>query len=91
MYSYECSGFSFLSIISTKSASQSYSFHVNELNFSEAILVGEEFYKLDVGPFIKFKTTNECKDYLINNKKSDYIVLIKGSRGMRMETLQEIL
>ena len=64
---------------------------LNELNFSEAILVGEEFYKLDVGPFIKFKTTNECKDYLINNKKSDYIVLIKGSRGMRMETLQEIL
>lgn len=64
---------------------------LNELNFSEAILVGEEFYKLDVGPFIKFKTTNECKDYLINNKKSDYIVLIKGSRGMRMETLQETL
>lgn len=62
-----------------------------ELNFSEAILVGEEFYKLNADQFIKFKTTNECRDYLKNQKKSNYIVLIKGSRSMRMETLQETL
>ena len=35
VYSKKCSGFSFLSIISTKSFNQSYSFQVRELNFSE--------------------------------------------------------
>jgi len=69
---------------------------IRENNFTDVILVGDEFYKLqDSDPiaigFKKFKTTAECREYLQKKNISGNTVLIKGSRGMKMETLQEVL
>lgn len=64
---------------------------LKENKLDNAVLVGNEFYKLDVNGFKKFKTTGECRDYLEKNTVSGTTVLIKGSRGMKMEVLQEVL
>ncbi len=55
------------------------------------VLVGNEFCKLESTDYLKFKTTQECKDYLQKKAVSGNTVLIKGSRGMKMEILQEVL
>lgn len=60
-------------------------------HFTEVVLVGEEFYKLPEQGFLKFRTTAECKEYLRKKAVSGATVLIKGSRGMQMEVLQEVL
>lgn len=62
-----------------------------ELNFNNVVFVGEEFFKCDTKKFPHFKTTDECKVYLTAKKISNNAILIKGSRGMKMETLKEIL
>ena len=67
-----------------------------ENKFNNVILVGEEFYKLPekdpiVSGFVKFKTTLECKEYLLKKQVSGNTILIKGSRSMKMEILQEVL
>lgn len=64
---------------------------LKENQFKNVVLVGEEFYKLPEKEFKKFKTTNECKDYLHKSAISGNTILIKGSRGMKMEVLQEVL
>lgn len=58
---------------------------------TQVILVGNEFAALENNPFKTFKTTAECLDHIKNNKIENATVLIKGSRGMKMETLQEAL
>jgi UDP-N-acetylmuramoyl-tripeptide--D-alanyl-D-alanine ligase len=58
--------------------------------FEKVVLVGETFYNTD-SDFQKFKTTEACREYLEKEKLSGYIVLIKGSRGMKMESLKEAL
>lgn len=52
------------------------------------ILVGEEFSKTNNGKFMAFKTTDECLHFLKEKNYTDSTILIKGSRGMKMETLQ---
>ena len=64
---------------------------LKEKKLYNVILVGEEFFKQTQTEFLKFKTTEECKSYLKNEPVKDTTVLIKGSRGMKMETLQEVL
>jgi len=64
---------------------------LEEKKLQNVVLVGEEFFKLDTKQFQKFKTTNECFEYLKNLQVSENTILIKGSRGMKMETLQEVL
>jgi UDP-N-acetylmuramoyl-tripeptide--D-alanyl-D-alanine ligase len=64
---------------------------LKEKKFTNVILVGQEFSKLDAGPFKTFKTTSECFDYLKNLNVEGTTILIKGSRGMKMETLKEAL
>jgi UDP-N-acetylmuramoyl-tripeptide--D-alanyl-D-alanine ligase len=64
---------------------------LKECRFENVILVGEAFFELDAGDFKKFKTTNECKQHLLNEKISEFTVLIKGSRGMKMEILKDVL
>lgn len=55
------------------------------------LLVGNEFSSLADPVFKTFKTTDECKDYLRAQTISGNTILIKGSRGMKMELLQEVL
>jgi UDP-N-acetylmuramoyl-tripeptide--D-alanyl-D-alanine ligase len=62
-----------------------------EHKFTNAILVGNEFYKLETGDYKKFRTTSECKEYLSTLNITNTTVLIKGSRSMKMETLRDIL
>lgn len=64
---------------------------LKESQIKEAILVGDEFFKLKETGFTQFRTTNECKDYLQSKGVEGHTILIKGSRGMKMEVLQEVL
>ena len=64
---------------------------LEEKKLQNVVLVGNEFFKLDTKQYQKFKTTNECLEYLKNLHVSENTILIKGSRGMKMEILQEVL
>jgi UDP-N-acetylmuramoyl-tripeptide--D-alanyl-D-alanine ligase len=64
---------------------------LKEKQLKDVVLVGEEFFKLNDNFYKKFKTTLECKEYLQQQSVSNTTVLIKGSRGMKMESLQEVL
>lgn len=64
---------------------------LKEKNIANVILVGDEFFKLSDNYYKKFKTTNECKEYLQQQSIQNTTVLIKGSRGMKMEALQDVL
>lgn len=64
---------------------------LKEKNFTDVVLVGGEFCKLPEANFKKFETTAECREYLRKKGISGNTVLIKGSRGMKMEILQEVL
>ncbi len=64
---------------------------LKEKNLADVVLVGEEFFKLSDNNYKKFKTTNACKEYLQQQAINNTTVLIKGSRGMKMEVLQEVL
>lgn len=64
---------------------------LKESKIQDAILVGDEFFKLEETGFKQFRTTNECKDYLKSRNLEGHTILIKGSRGMKMEVLQEVL
>ena len=62
-----------------------------EHKFTNVVLVGNEFYKLETGQYKKFRTTSECKEYISSLNITNTTILIKGSRGMKMETLLDIL
>lgn len=64
---------------------------LRENKFEEVILVGNEFDALNNSFFKTFKSTEDCKKYLQEKNISETTVLIKGSRGMKMEQLQEVL
>ncbi len=59
--------------------------------FAEVLLVGKEFCALKDVSFDRFESTSECLAALKNKALKGYTVLIKGSRSMKMETLQEAL
>lgn len=54
-----------------------------------AILVGKEFSKINQSQFKTFVTTEEAKTFLKNEKISDTLILIKGSRGIKLENVLE--
>ncbi len=58
---------------------------------NNVVLVGEEFSSLPDETFMRFKTTADCKAYIESHPIRNATVLIKGSRGMKMEVLQELL
>ncbi len=64
---------------------------LNTKKFENVILVGNEFAGLTNNSFKTFKTTQECLDHLKAHQIKNSTVLIKGSRGMKMETLQDVL
>ncbi|GLB48780.1 UDP-N-acetylmuramoyl-tripeptide--D-alanyl-D-alanine ligase [Neptunitalea lumnitzerae] len=61
-----------------------------ELNFTKVITLGEHFYNTN-SSHLKFTSYDELKSYLKNLDIHNYTILIKGSRGMQMERLLEIL
>jgi UDP-N-acetylmuramoyl-tripeptide--D-alanyl-D-alanine ligase len=70
--------------------------HITELilesSFEQIILVGEVFSALKNDPKIKsFKTVDEAKQTLKNMELSGRTILLKGSRGIQLEKLMEVL
>jgi UDP-N-acetylmuramoyl-tripeptide--D-alanyl-D-alanine ligase len=63
---------------------------VEELQL-KCITVGEEFLNLKNSTFsYLFKTTQEAKDFFIKNPISNALILLKGSRGIGLEKLEEV-
>lgn len=65
---------------------------IKSTGFKEVFLVGEDFFKLSkTNDFKSFKTTSGLKNFLMNNKILNKNILIKGSRGMKLESLLNVL
>ena len=62
-----------------------------DLKLENVMLVGSEFKKYNTSAYICFETTQEAKDSLTKSTLQDSFVFIKGSRGMKLETLLEVL
>ena len=70
--------------------------HIVEQAFTsdldEVIFIGKYFYAFkNAEKGIFFETPAEAADYLIANKITDALVLLKGSRGMKLESLLQYL
>jgi UDP-N-acetylmuramoyl-tripeptide--D-alanyl-D-alanine ligase len=64
---------------------------LRSLHLKNACLVGKVFAKIPAADFLQFESTDECLAHLQTHKIEGHAVLIKGSRGMKMETLQNAL
>jgi len=64
---------------------------IKEKKLQNVVLVGKEFFQSQANGYPKFKTVEECRAYLSEKKISGATILIKGSRGMKMESLQDLL
>jgi UDP-N-acetylmuramoyl-tripeptide--D-alanyl-D-alanine ligase len=61
---------------------------VTSLNLKNTILVGGDFEKINQ-PYPFFKNSNEAVPWLNENMPTNALVLIKGSRGIKMEKLMD--
>ena len=75
----------------SKDEHQKIIWHLLSANNIIVILVGKEFNKTKGHGFVSISTTIETLDFLKKNQLKDKTILIKGSRGMKMETLIEAL
>ncbi len=66
---------------------------VTNYDFTSIYFIGKNFYKTNVpiGKAIKFETFEDAKIQVADLKISNSSILIKGSRGMALERLLEIL
>lgn len=62
----------------------------SKLNFENVLLIGENFGLTDSKNH-QFKTFHQLKDYLLANSLKGQTILIKGSRGMKLERVLELL
>jgi len=63
-----------------------------ESGVDQVILIGKHFFAFkNQYPAIYFETPAEAADYLQENKVKDNLVLLKGSRGMKLESLLQYL
>lgn len=70
--------------------------HQNLVHFCEALGLTNVFFCGDLfkntkNNYVCFATTEECKVYLSENKLVNSNVFMKGSRGMKLETLMEVI
>jgi UDP-N-acetylmuramoyl-tripeptide--D-alanyl-D-alanine ligase len=57
----------------------------------EAYLVGEEFSSIDQSDFKSFPNADSVSSFLKTLPLSNYTILVKGSRGIKLETILEFL
>ncbi len=69
---------------------QSIADYAKQLGFKDVYLVGENFFKVNT-TFQKFKSFEKLKSYLVDTNLPKSTVLIKGSRGMALERILELL
>lgn len=62
-----------------------------EKKISDVILIGPEFCKVAKNNFKAFPTTPEALAYLKEYAQKNKMILIKGSRGMKLEILKDAL
>lgn len=62
-----------------------------ELKLTQVILVGNDFYDTQHTSYNTFKTTAEAAEFIRQQGYQDQLVFIKGSRGMKLETLAEFI
>jgi len=66
--------------------------HISKTGIEEVILIGSRFSLCKLNSnWIHYKTTDQALDYLSSNKIKNCTILLKGSRGMRLEKLIETL
>ncbi len=77
----------------SKSEHQSLGAKLTELNFDLILLCGSEMkFALDTCPKAHyFETPDQLRDYLSHHKQPASNFLIKGSRGMKLETIFDLL
>lgn len=65
---------------------------ISEFSFDEVCLIGPEFKLCKASPAIlKFNQINDLMDHLKKHPLKNKSILVKGSRGMKLETLIEVL
>lgn len=57
----------------------------------KGILVGDEFKKYNNSDYLVFDTNLQAKYFLRDNKRENTLILLKGSRGIKLETILEVL
>ncbi len=63
---------------------------IKNLNFKNACLVGNEFYRFandKLYPYLFFKNTDDLIGYLKKEKPENFYALLKASRGIRLEKI----
>jgi UDP-N-acetylmuramoyl-tripeptide--D-alanyl-D-alanine ligase len=63
---------------------------IQQWNWQLVLLVGKEF-KAVKQEHLWFEDADLAAEYIANNKPQDALILIKGSRGSKMEKLLEVL
>lgn len=63
---------------------------IGRYKWNDVILVGKEFARVTAG-YRHFETSSEAADYIRQHKPLQASILIKGSRGSKMENLLEAL
>ena len=64
---------------------------IEESNFEKVILVGPDFTEAAHSIFTCFPTSEDARDWLKTQDIAGYTILVKGSRGIRMENVLEAL
>ncbi len=65
---------------------------LKDLNFdTKTWLVGKHFSEEQTGKFTYFETTQKLANFLSQNPLTGKQILIKGSRGIQLESLVKIL
>lgn len=66
--------------------------YIKSLNFKNVILIGKEYTSVNsLKEFKSFAKKQDAESYLKDSPITQANVLLKGSRGMKLETLQELL
>lgn len=63
---------------------------IKKMNFEKVFLVGKEFENYH-DSFYYFETSEKLREYFIENPLSNATILIKGSRGSKMEIILEAI
>lgn len=64
---------------------------IESRKINHVILIGPEFCKAAKNNFKTFTGTNEALEYLKQHPQKNKTILIKGSRGMKLEILKDVL
>ena len=64
---------------------------MNAKGFERIVLVGKEYQEVAEGKVEYFSSSEELKEYLLENRIENATILIKGSRSTKMEVLKDVL